>query len=133
MLDRDRLLLFSRLVKLVNKTAACYKLIVIQCFFILGVGMCFILSCFYVFVAIAKICQREHLSCLFQSVKESEGIHQALEIKRSTKCQMWRISEKSLISFQDSYFVVDEQFDKEKVNLTLDSAMNKIIYLTCKD
>ena len=78
--------------------------------------MCFIFSCFYLFVAVAKICQREQLSCLFQSVKESEQTHQALEIKRSTKCQIMQISKKSLIIIQDSYFVVDEQLNKEKVN-----------------
>ena len=73
-------------------------------------------SCFYLFVAIAKVCQREQLSCLFQSVKESEQIHQALEIKRSTVCQIWRMKKKSQILMQDSYFVVDEQFNKERVN-----------------
>ena len=113
MLDRHRLLLFSRLVTQVNKTAACYKFIVLQLF--LGVGICFIFSCFYIFVAIAKICRREQLSCLFQSVKEPEQIHQALEIKRSTKCQIWRMNRKSYISMQDSYFLVDEEFNKETV------------------
>ena len=73
-------------------------------------------SCFYLFVAIAKVCQREQLSCLFQSVKKSEQIHQALEIKRSTVCQIWRMKKMSQILMQDSYFVVDEQFNKERVN-----------------
>ena len=68
------------------------------------------------FVAIAKFCQQQQLSCLFQSVVESEQIHQAIETKRSTKCQIWRMNKKSHISLQDSLFVVAEQFNKGKVN-----------------
>ena len=74
-------------------------------------------SCFYLFVAMAKICQRKQLSCLFQSAGESEQIHQALEIKRSMNCQIWRMNKKSHISMQDSYFVTNEQFNKELVKL----------------
>ena len=67
------------------------------------------------FVAIAKVCQRKQLSCLFQSVIESEQIHQAIETKRSKKCQIWGMNKKLHILIEDSYFVVDDQFNKEKV------------------
>ena len=67
------------------------------------------------FVAIAKVCRREQVSCLFQSAEEPERIHQALEIKRPTGCHIWRLNEKSHISIQDSYFVAKKEFDKERV------------------
>ena len=88
-------------------------------------------SCFYLFVAIAKVCQREQLSCLFQSVKESEQIHQALEIKKSTKCKIWHMCKKSHILMQDSNFVVEEHFNKEKVNKFV--RLKRNIPLTLKD
>ena len=71
--------------------------------------------CLYLFVAFAKLCRREQLSCLFQSTEESGQIHQALEIQKPTHCQIWRLSEKSLISIQDSNFVVGNKFVKERV------------------
>ena len=57
----------------------------------------------------------EQLSCLFESVEESKRIHQALEVKRATTCQIWRLNQKSHISLQDSYFVVRDEFEKECV------------------
>ena len=71
--------------------------------------------CVYSFVAVAKITRGEQLSCLFVSEEESGEIHQAIELKRPTNCQIWRLNEKSLISIQDSYFVVKNKFDKERV------------------
>ena len=76
--------------------------------------MCFVFSCVYLFITIAKVCRREQLSCLFQSVEETEKIHEALEIKRPTKCQIWALNKKSCILMQDSYFVVGNKFNKEK-------------------
>ena len=73
------------------------------------------LSCFYVFVAVVKVCRREQLSCLFQSVEESGQINEALEMKTPTKCQIWQSSEMSYITMQDSYFVVGNDFDKERL------------------
>ena len=60
---------------------------------------------------------REQLSCLFENAgNESEQIHQALQIKRSTPCHIWRLNRKSHISMQDSYLVVEDEFAKEWVN-----------------
>ena len=67
------------------------------------------------FVAIAKFCQREQLSCLFQSAEESDEIHQALEIKRPTSCKIRQLNGKSQVSIQDSIFVVGKIFDQERV------------------
>ena len=81
--------------------------------------MCFLFICLYFFIAIAKICQGKQLSCLFLSVDKSEHTHQALEVKKPTNCQIWRFNEKSLISIQDSYFIVGNKFAKEKVKLSV--------------
>ena len=70
-------------------------------------------SCVYLFIAIAKVCRREQLSCLFESAEETEQIHEALEINKPTKCQVWPMNKKSHILIQDSYFVVGNKFDKE--------------------
>ena len=72
-------------------------------------------SWFYFFVAVAKYCRGEQLSCLFESEEESTQIHQALEVKTPTNCQVWRMNENSHISMQDSYFVVKEELNKERV------------------
>ena len=55
------------------------------------------------------------MSCLFQSAEEPDRSHQALEIKIPTSCHVWRLNEKSHISIQDSYFVVEKEFVKERV------------------
>ena len=86
------------------------------------------LICVYSFVAIAKITRGEQLSCLFQSEDESRQTHQALEIKRPTNCQIWRLNEKSLISIQDSHFVAKNKFDKERVKNRSASAFNKTFF-----
>ena len=84
---------------------------------ILGIGICFMFSCFYLFVAIVKVCRREQLSCLFQSAEESEQVHEVLEIKRQTNCQIQRLNKKSYVLMQESYFVVENKFDKENVKI----------------
>ena len=81
----------------------------------LGAGICFILSSFYFFIAVAKFGRGEPLSCLFESIEDSSQTHQALELKRSTSCQIWQLNEKSHVSMQDSYFVVKEELNKERV------------------
>ena len=88
--------------------------------------MCFLFICLYLFVAIAKVCRGQQLSCLFVSVEESEQIHQTLEIKKTTNCQVWRLNKKSLISMQDSYFIVGNKLDKERVkNRLVDEKIKK--------
>ena len=81
----------------------------------LGIGICFLFSCFYLFVAFAKVCRQEQVSCLFERAEETTQIHQALEIKTPTSCQVWRLSKNSLISMQDSYFVTKKELNKEIV------------------
>ena len=74
--------------------------------------------CVYSFVAVAKITRGEQLSCLFVSEEESGEIHQAIELKRPTNCQIWRLNKKSHVSIQNSNFVVGSGFDKERVKKT---------------
>ena len=76
------------------------------------------------FVAIAKFCRQEQLSCLFQDTEESNQIHQALETKRSTSCQIRLLNEKSHVLFQDSYFMVGKAFDKGRVKKSI--SQNKV-------
>ena len=66
------------------------------------------------FIAIAKVCRREQVSCLFESTEESDQTRQALETKIPTICLIWRLNEKSHISIQDTYFVTKKEI-KERV------------------
>ena len=50
-----------------------------------------------------------------ESAEESKEIHQALEIKRPTSCQVRQLNGKSQVSIQDSIFVVEKLFDQERV------------------
>merc|ERR1712176_1030980 len=63
--------------KFYNENNATYKRLYVtpfnkQCLtmidycYLMGIGIGFLFSCFYLFVAIAKICRREQVSCLFQ-------------------------------------------------------------------
>ena len=73
---------------------------------------------------------------MFFSVEESGQVHQALETKRSTNCQIWWLNEKSLVSIQDSHFVVSNKFQKERVKNRSTKATKKIclwLFLTYKD
>ena len=106
MFNRDRLLLFNRSVSDFYTQSIT---------FILGIGICFLFCCLYLFIAIAKVCRREQLSCLFQSAEETVQVYQALELKKPTKCQVKRLSKNLQIYMQDSHFVVADKFDKEKV------------------
>ena len=71
--------------------------------------------CIYLFVAIAKVSRGDQLSCLFQSVEESGQIQQALEIQKQTNCQIRRLNRKSHVSIQDTIFVMENNFEKERV------------------
>ena len=71
------------------------------------------------FVAIAKFCRQEQLSCLFQDTEESNQMHQTLETKRSTSCQVRLLNEKSHVLIQDSYLVVGKVFDKGRVKKSI--------------
>ena len=79
MFNRDRLLLFNRSVSDFYTQSIT---------FILGIGICFLFCCLYLFIAFAKVCRREQLSCLFQSAEETVQVYQALELKKPTKCQV---------------------------------------------
>ena len=81
--------------------------------------MCSLFSCVFLFVAIAKMCRREEISCLFQSADESNGTHQVLELKESQGCKVWQLNEKSHVSIQDSSFVAKKYFDKEKFKIVV--------------
>ena len=63
----------------------------------------------------AKVCRGEQVSCLFESTEGSGRMREALEIKRPTSCQIWQLNQKSLVSIQDSNFVVGNKFVKERV------------------
>ena len=63
----------------------------------------------------AKICRREQLSCLFQTVEEQTGAYQALELERTKGSQIWQLNGRSHVVMQDSSFVVREKFKKERV------------------
>ena len=77
--------------------------------------MCFLFICIYSFVALAKISRGDQLSCLFLSAEESGQIHQSLEVKKATNCQIWQLNRKSHVSIQDSNFVIGKNFGKEIV------------------
>ena len=86
---------------------------------VLGIGVCFLFICLYLFVAFVKICRGEKLSCLFVSAEESGENHQALEIKKPTTCQVRGLNEKSHVLIQDSYFVMGNKFNKEEFEKNL--------------
>ena len=94
-----------------------------------GNGICFLFSCIYFFIAIGKVCQREQLSCLFQSPEESDPVDQALmKLNSQISCQIWRLSNKSHISMQDSYFVIGNKFDKERVKKSVNQLFDQDLF-----
>ena len=76
--------------------------------------MCFLCCCLYLFVVVAKICRREQLSCLFQTVENQTGTYQALEMKRTKDSKIWQLNERLHVLVQDSSFIVRKKF-KEQV------------------
>ena len=80
-----------------------------------GIGVCFLFVCIYSFVAIAKVSRGDQLSCLFLSAEEHGQVNQALEMKKTTNCQIRRLNRKTYVSFRDSNFVVRNNFEKERV------------------
>ena len=80
----------------------------------------------------AKVCRGEQVSCLFESTEGSGRIREALQIKRPTSCQIWQLNQKSLVSIQDSNFVVGNKFVKEGVKKPSASKRNKNHFLTYK-
>ena len=76
--------------------------------------MCFLACCLYSFVAVAKICKLEQLSCLFQTVENQNETYEAIELKRTKDSKIWQLNERSHVLMQDSSFVVRKNF-KEPV------------------
>ena len=76
--------------------------------------MCFLACCLYSFVAVAKICKLEQLSCLFQTVEGQTGTYEALELKRTKDSKIWQLNERLHVLVQDSSFIVRKKF-KEQV------------------
>ena len=105
--DGNRLLLFNR-----YSTVFIYTIYFCN---ISGIGLCFLLVCLYLFVAIAKVFRAEQLSSLFHTAEESGQIYQALELKRQTNCKIWQLNKKSLLLIQDSHLVAGNKLGKERV------------------
>ena len=66
-------------------------------------------------MAFAKICRQEQLSCLFQTVEASTKDYQALDLVQTRGSEVWQLNEKSHVSMQDSSFVEQGEFKKDKV------------------
>ena len=65
---------------------------------------------------------------MFQNTESCDQIHQALDFKKTTSCEIWRMNKKSHISMHDSYFVVDEQFNQEGVKNEFDEHEHSLTY-----